>query len=111
VRFDGVGDRTTAEALQGTLLVADSATSRAGDDEDYWDHDLIELEVFDLEGERIGRVIDVLHPPGPAVLVIAREAAPEALVPFVAEIVPTVDLGAGRLLVDPPAGLLDLGSE
>src|SRR5579862_267688 len=43
IRFTGVADRTAAEALQGTLLVADSATSRDGDDDDYWDHDLIGL--------------------------------------------------------------------
>jgi 16S rRNA processing protein RimM len=111
VRFDGVVDRTAAEGLQGTLLVADSATSRAGDDEEYWDHELVELEAFDVAGVRIGRVIDVLHPPGPPMLVVARDGAGEALIPFVAEIVPNVDLEAGRVVLDPPEGLLDLGSD
>jgi 16S rRNA processing protein RimM len=44
-------------------------------------------------------------------LVVARDGAGEALIPFVAEIVPNVDLEAGRVVLDPPEGLLDLGSD
>lgn len=109
VQFDGVADRDAAETLHGTFLVADSDTSLAGDDEDdFWDHDLIGLNVVDPAGAVLGTVIDVLHPPGPAVLVVGREGAEETLVPFVGDIVPTVDLAGGRLVVDPPEGLLDL---
>lgn len=108
VRFDGVNDRNAAEALQGTLLVADSETSRAGEDEDFWDHDLIGLTVVDTAGSVVGTVTNVLHPPGPAVLAVDRGEAGEALVPFVSELVPTIDLPAGRLTIDPPDGLLDL---
>jgi 16S rRNA processing protein RimM len=109
VRFVGVADRTAAEALRGTVLVADSQTSRsASDDEDFWDHDLIGLRAEDPAGVAIGDVVDVLHPPGPAVLVIKRTTGAEALVPFVAEIVPAVALDEGRLVVDAPVGLLDL---
>ncbi len=109
IRFEGVADRNAAEALQGTLLVADSQTSRAGGEDDYWDHDLVGLSVVDATGADIGTISDVLHPPGPAVLVIDRGDAGEALVPFVTELVPAVDLAAGRLTIDPPDGLLDLG--
>ena len=108
VRFDGVNDRNAAEALQGTLLVADSETSRAGEDEDFWDHDLIGLTVVDTAGSVVGTVTDVLHPPGPSVLAVDRGEAGEALVPFVSELVPTIDLSARRLTIDPPEGLLDL---
>ncbi|HVV76183.1 MAG TPA: ribosome maturation factor RimM [Mycobacteriales bacterium] len=108
VRFENVPDRSAAEALQGTLLVADSVTSRVGDDEEFWDHDLIGLAAATTDGVTIGSVADVLHPPGPAVLVVDRGEAREALIPFVTEIVPTVDLEAGRVVVDPPDGLLDL---
>jgi 16S rRNA processing protein RimM len=110
VRFDGVGDRNAAEALRGTLLVADSTTSAAaGDADDYWDHDLIGLTAVTIGGAAIGEVTDVLHPPGPAVLVVRREGGTdEALIPFVRALVPTVDVAQGRVLVDPPEGLLDL---
>jgi len=108
IRFHGVPDRNAAEALQGTLLVADSATSRGGDDGDFWDHDLIGLDAMLTDGTLIGTLSDVLHPPGPAVLVIKRGGAAEVLVPFVTELVPTVDVSGGRVVIDPPEGLLDL---
>jgi 16S rRNA processing protein RimM len=109
VRFEGITDRTAAEGLRGTLLVADSATSLPPDDEDeFWDHDLLGVTAVATDGTVIGTVTDVLHPAGTDLLVIKREDDSEVLVPFVAEIVPTVDLGARRVTVDPPEGLFDL---
>jgi 16S rRNA processing protein RimM len=108
VRFANVPDRNAAEALRGTLLVADSATSRAADDDGYWDHELIGLNVVDRAGAPIGELVDVLHSPGSPVLVVKDGEGRELLVPFVAHIVPTVDLAAGTVVVDPPEGLFDL---
>jgi 16S rRNA processing protein RimM len=108
VRFDGVADRNAAELLRGTTLVADSATSRTSDDDGYWDHDLVGLRVDDRGGAAIGEVTDVLHPPGSVVLVVRRDGRADALIPFVSEIVPEVDLVGGRIVVNPPEGLLDL---
>jgi 16S rRNA processing protein RimM len=109
VRFEGIADRTQAEGLRNTLLLVDSATSAEPDEDDvFWDHDLIGLVAETTSGMVIGPVCDVLHPPGPDLLAIARPDGGEALVPFVAEIVPTVDLPGKRVVVDPPEGLLDL---
>jgi 16S rRNA processing protein RimM len=109
IRFAGVADRSAAEHLRGTLLVADSTTSQQHTDEDdYWDHDLVGLEVVTADGQAVGAVTDVLHPPGPAVLVVERADRPAAMIPFVRALVPTVDLAAGRVIVDLPDGLLEL---
>ena len=56
----------------------------------------------------MGTVREIVHGPGGELLVIARTDAPDALVPFVREIVPTVDLDGGRVVLTPPEGLLDL---
>jgi 16S rRNA processing protein RimM len=109
VRFAGVGDRSAAEALRSTLLVVDSTTSAAPDDDDeFWDHDLIGLDAVTFDGALIGQISDVLHPPGADLLVIARVGGAELLVPFVAEIVPSVDLTARRAVITPPEGLFEL---
>ncbi len=111
VTFAGVTDRGGAQALRGLLLVADSETSPAPEDpDDYWDHQLLGLAAVTVVGEPLGIVEEVLHPPGGDLLVVRREDAAELLVPFVAAIVPEVDLAGGRLLVDPPPGLLDLSA-
>ncbi|MBV9484426.1 MAG: ribosome maturation factor RimM [Frankiaceae bacterium] len=109
VRFADVADRTAAELLRNTMLVVDSATSLASDDDaEFWDHDLIGLAASTTDGSVLGEVTDVAHPPGPDLLVITRPGGGEVLVPFVASIVPTVDLANRRLVVDPPDGLLEL---
>jgi 16S rRNA processing protein RimM len=109
VHFDAVDDRFAADALRGTMLVVDSATSPPTDDpEEFWDHDLVGLAAVTGAGQRNGRVEAVLHPSGTVLLAVRREDGAELLVPFVAAIVPEVDVAAGRLVVDPPDGLLDL---
>jgi 16S rRNA processing protein RimM len=109
VCFDGVADRTSAEALRGTLLVADSSTSPSGDDPDeFWDHQLAGLVAVTTAGAVLGEVAEVAHPPGADLLVIRAANGGELLVPFVRAIVPEVDVAGGRVVVDPPDGLLEL---
>ena len=109
VCFEGLTDRNAAEALRGTLLVADSSTSPASDDPDeFWDHQLNGLSAVTTGGVVLGEVAEVAHPPGADVLVIRTPTGRELLVPFVRAIVPEVDVAAGRLVVDPPDGLLEL---
>ena len=129
VAFAGIGDRTAAEGLRGTLLILDSAQiPPVPDPDEFYDHELIGLGVVTAAGEPVGVVADVLHH-GQDLLVIRRDGAPgapgraavrgpaapaapaadEALVPFVRAIVTDVDVAAGRLVIDPPPGLLDPG--
>lgn len=109
VRFTGVHTREQAEALRGTLFVVDSGDLPPLDDpDDFYDHELVGLAALLPDGSRLGEVADVVHGAGGDLLVVARPDGSEALVPFVRAMVPTVDLAAGHLLVDPPEGLLDL---
>jgi len=112
VRFDGYADRDSAEDLRGTLLVMDSAEVAPAGRDEFHDYQLIGLSVRTVAGEPVGVVTDVLHQ-GQDLLVIQPPAAPrpdsgQILVPFVAAIVPEVDVQAGHLVIDPPPGLLDL---
>ncbi|MFC4021302.1 ribosome maturation factor RimM [Micromonospora sp. GCM10011542] len=109
VAFDGVLDRETAEALRDTLLVVDSADVAPPEDpEEFHDHQLVGLAVVTPTGERLGEVARVDHAPSSDLLVLRRPEGRTALIPFVTAIVPEVDLAGGRIVVDPPAGLLDL---
>lgn len=108
--FDGITDRTRAAELRGTLLVVDSADlDDIADPDEFRDHQLIGLSVIGPGGEHVGQVVDVLHH-GQDLLVIAGagvRAGSEIMVPFVAQLVPEVDVQAGRMVIDPPVGLLD----
>lgn len=114
VAFAGVTDRTGAEALRGVRLVVDSTELPPPDDpEEFHDHQLIGLTAVGPDGAPLGEVVDVLHSAGTDMLVVARSSpngptTTETLVPFVYDLVPTVDLDAGHVVVDPPPGLLEL---
>ncbi len=80
---------------------------RPEDPDEYYDHQLEGLAAVTVDGERLGVVTEVLHLPAQDVLAVRRDGGgEELLVPFVAAIVPTVDLAGGRVEIDPPPGLL-----
>jgi ribosomal 30S subunit maturation factor RimM len=178
VAFAGISDRGAAQRLRGTKLVIDSADiPPPADPDEFYDYQLIGLDVLTVDGARIGRVTEVRHH-GQDLLVVRREdrtigdhddadrmspgrgtadgvaasqagighgdnlpaghgngpdsrgagpaaggtghrpagrarpaggggAGDDLLVPFVAALVPEVDLRARRLVIDPPPGLLD----
>ncbi|BCL16227.1 ribosome maturation factor RimM [Micromonospora sagamiensis] len=109
VVFEGVLDRDVAEALRGTLLVVDSAgVAPPEDPEEFHDHQLVGLAVVTPTGEHLGEVARIDHAPASDLLVLRRPEGRTALIPFVRAIVPEVDLAGGRVVVDPPGGLLDL---
>ena len=71
-------------------------------------HQLEGLRAELADGTAVGTVHEVVHGPGGELLVLRRPDQPDALVPFVREIVPTVDVPGGRVVLTPPEGLLDL---
>lgn len=108
VSFEEVSDRLTAASLRNVLLVVESvALPPAGDEDEFRDHELIDLVALHPGGQVIGRVVDVMHLPAQEVLVVRTERGGEVLVPFVAAIVPQVSVEDGSVVIDPPAGLLE----
>jgi 16S rRNA processing protein RimM len=105
---EGVESREAAEELRNTELLLDVADLPELDDpEAYYDHQLVGLRARLTDGSELGEVVAVRHE-GADLLVIDRPDAGDLLVPFVTAIVPTVDVAAGFLVVDPPEGLLEL---
>jgi 16S rRNA processing protein RimM len=108
VHFAGVADRTAAEGLRGTtLFVPSSERAPLADPDEYYATDLVGLAAHTVSGDDLGTVQDVVSIAGADYLVLDIDGR-ERLVPFVAAIVPTVDLAARRVVVDPPEGLFDL---
>ncbi len=106
VRFAGIADREAAAELCGCTLSIDAAELPDLEDPDeFYDHQLEGLVAVGPDGTALGTVREVVHAPASDLLVLDTDHG-QVLVPFVRAIVPQVDLSGGRLVLDPPAGLL-----
>ncbi|MCU1615713.1 MAG: rRNA processing protein RimM [Frankiales bacterium] len=100
--------REAAETVRNTELLVPVADLPALEDPDaFYDHQLVGLTARLTDGSELGEITAVRHE-GADLLVVRRVDGGEALVPFVAAIVPTVDLDGGFVVVNPPEGLLEL---
>ncbi len=105
-RLSGITSKEQADALRGTALYAERARLPSLPDDEFYHADLIGLAVHDAGGRRLGRISAVHdHGAGDLLEVAGPGLKDGVLVPFRREIVPTVDLSAGRIVIDPPPGL------
>ncbi len=107
IGLEGVDTMDLAEGLAGVeLRVPESALEPlpAGM---FYRHDLVGCGVSTVAGDDLGVVVGVEGPLSGGRLVV-RDDACERLVPLVAEICVTIDVGARRIMIDPPDGLLEL---
>ena len=106
-RIVEVATKEDADGLKGTQLYADRDQLPSLPDDEFYHTDLIGLSVSDAGGTSVGTV-KAVHNHGADDLLEITKAGSSAtvLVPFTQAIVPTVDLEAGRIVIDPPDGLL-----
>ncbi len=108
VHFVGIDDRTAAEALKGSELTMDVDPQALPEDPDeYYDHQLVGLTVVLTNGDVVGVVSEMVHLPSQDLVIVKRDGLPEAMIPFVNEMVPTIDVVAGTMTITPPPGLLN----
>ena len=106
-RIAGIDDRNQAGALRGLRLHLPRSALPQTEAEEYYHADLIGLEAVLGDGTPIGRV-RAIHDFGAGdTLEVTRPGAPPVMVPFTRAVVPIVEPAAGRLVLDPPPGLLD----
>ncbi|MFJ2934256.1 ribosome maturation factor RimM [Streptomyces sp. NPDC087219] len=108
LRFEGVRDRNAAEALRNILLIAEVDPTEMPEEEDeYYDHQLMDLDVVLADGTEIGRITEISHLPSQDLFIVERPDGTELMIPFVESIVTEIDLEEQRAVIDPPPGLID----
>ncbi|MEU7292851.1 ribosome maturation factor RimM [Streptomyces exfoliatus] len=108
LRFEGVRDRNAAEALRNTLLIAEIDPAELPEEEDeYYDHQLMDLDVVLADGTEVGRITEISHLPSQDLFIVERPDGTELMIPFVSSIVTEIDLEEQRAVIDPPPGLID----
>ena len=103
--FEGVDDRDAADRYRGAWLSIPVTEARPLEPDEFWPHQLVGLAVVDRQGRQRGRVADVVPGAAHDLLAVEVPGGATALVPAVAALV-TVELEAGRVLVDAVPGLL-----
>lgn len=107
-RLSGVPSKEVADALKGTRLYAPRDALPALPDDEYYYSDLIGLTALDTGGVELGQVAAVQnHGAGDILELRGKALNGSVLVPFTSQIVPTVDLTSGRIIIDPPEGLFE----
>ena len=107
VKLSGLDNLSDAEKRVGSTLRVVAQSLDPLPPGQYYHYQVIGLEVFDTEGKRIGVVARTWSTPA-GELYVVDGAFKEHLIPAVKEIIERVDLAAGKLIINPPEGLLDL---
>lgn len=106
-RLPEVASKEDADALRGVQLFAPRAQLPSLPDDEFYHADLIGLEVFDTGGVLLGRVKTVQNNGADDLLELQLAgSSTTTFLPFTKAAVPTVDLATGRLIADPPEGIL-----
>ena len=106
-RIEGVADRTAAEALRGLRLYVERSALPETGEREWYEADLIGLAAVGKDGRDWGKVI-AFHDFGAGSVM---EVSGGAMLPFTDAVVPEIDLPGGKVVIDPPAGLLAGGPE
>ena len=105
--FENTDDRSGAEALRGIKLLANPLED-PGDEDTWFERELVGLKAVSIDGTHLGEVTALEPRPAQDLLVLRLTDGREVRVPFVTAIVPEVDIEGGRVVLDPPPGLMDL---
>jgi 16S rRNA processing protein RimM len=106
-RIEGVADRTAAEALRGLRLYVERGLLPATGEREWYEADLIGLAAVGRDGRNWGKVV-AFHDFGAGSVM---EVSGGVMMPFNDGSVPGIDVEGGKVVIDPPAGLLAGGGE
>ncbi|MEA2681725.1 MAG: rRNA processing protein RimM [Chloroflexota bacterium] len=102
LKLVGIDGRDAADRLRGQYLEVPAAELEELPEGQYYQWQLIGLQVYDTGGRKLGRLAEVLEYPANDVYQVEGQAG-EVLVPALRDVVREVDLESGRMVVDLPA--------
>ena len=99
IRLDSVQDRTTAESLHGALLTVHEDDLAELPEDVFYHFQLIDMDVVSEEGERLGRIAEILETPGNDVYLVRKPDCRDLLLPAIRDVVLDVDVESARVTV------------
>ncbi len=104
LKFAGVDDPLVTSELAGLFVEIPVREAMPLGPDEYYEHQIIGLDVWTAEGEYLGRVAEILFTGSNEVYVV-QDRGKEVLIPALKEVVTEIDLAKGRMIVRLLAGL------
>ncbi|AYW44571.1 ribosome maturation factor RimM [Tetragenococcus koreensis] len=105
--FEGYPSINDVEILRDSMLMVQKNDLSDLNEHEYYYYEIIGLEVYEENGEKLGQVKEILSPGANDVWVVQRKNKPDALIPFISSVVKKIDLTEQKVYVEIPEGLLD----
>ncbi|MCC6613641.1 MAG: 16S rRNA processing protein RimM [Anaerolineae bacterium] len=102
----GIEDRDEAEPLRQLFVLIDLENAVPLEEGEFYLYELIGIEVYTVDDEHLGRLVDVIETGANDVYVVEGESYGEVLIPATDEVIVKTDIDAGRMTVQLPEGLL-----
>ena len=107
IGIEGIQTANDAEELAGLELRVPAESLPPLPSGTFYRHDLVGCRVEMRDGRLVGIVTEVEGTVGGSRLVVTDEGGREMLIPLAAEICPVIEPASKRIVVEPPAGLLE----
>ena len=110
IKLNTIDSIKGAEKLQGQLVEIHHTQLHPLPEGQYYHFQLIGLEVWTTQGELLGNITEILTTSGNDTYVVSG-AEGEILIPAVEDVIKSIDLDKGCLVIEPIEGLLDLNKK
>lgn len=107
IHFSGYDNINDIESFKGSFLkIAEEQLTNLAEGEYYY-HEIIGCTVYDVQGDKIGNVTEILSPGANDVWVVKRAQGKDVLIPYIDDIIVEIDIEQKKIVIDPLEGLLD----
>ncbi|MDT8445549.1 MAG: ribosome maturation factor RimM [bacterium] len=107
-RFLEIHDLNQAEGYKGMGIWVPDDWLKPLEEDEFFVHDLIGTQAFNLEGEELGEVVDFIETAGQLLYKVADVLGGEFFFPAVGEVLQEIDVEAGRITLDLAPGMREL---
>ncbi|SEP56532.1 ribosome maturation factor RimM [Piscibacillus halophilus] len=105
--FESMDNINDVERFKGGILKISESDLHDLDEDEFYYHEIIGCDVYNTEGELVGKVKEILQPGANDVWVVQRKGKKDALIPYIEPVVKSVDVQNKRITIEEMEGLLD----
>ncbi|MFD2638252.1 ribosome maturation factor RimM [Piscibacillus salipiscarius] len=105
--FESMENINDVERLKGGNLKIPESSMHELEENEFYFHEIIGCEVYNVDGELIGKVKEILQPGANDVWVVQRQGKKDALIPYIESVVKSVDVQNGSVMIEEMEGLLE----